>query len=155
MNGITEDIGVYIVGGEPEEHVLQYVKDNPLDNIRFIPFLNKEQLAEYYAAADCFVLPTRYDIWGLVINEAMAYGLPVISTDRCVAAVQFNEQCGNALIVPAEDVTSLREAIMKLYQDEALSQKLQAGSLAGIRDWSLENMKDDLISILNSHVRTV
>ncbi|HAE17255.1 MAG TPA: hypothetical protein DCG51_12005 [Erysipelotrichaceae bacterium] len=155
MNGITEDIGVYIVGGEPEEHVLQYVKDNHLDNIRFIPFLNKEQLAEYYAAADCFVLPTRYDIWGLVINEAMAYGLPVISTDRCVAAVQFNEQCGNALIVPAEDVTSLREAIKELYHDSERSEKLSAASLTGIQDWSLENMKDDLIKILYDHVRTV
>lgn len=55
-------------------------------------------------AADIFVHPTREDIWGLVVNEAMAKGLPVITTDRCVAGLELikNESVGR--IVPVENI---------------------------------------------------
>ncbi|MCR5449563.1 MAG: glycosyltransferase family 4 protein [Solobacterium sp.] len=155
LNGIGRDCGVYIIGGEPEEHVLAYVKEHQLDSVHFIPFMEKEKLMEYYAAADLFVLPTRYDIWGLVINEAMAYGLPVISTDRCVAAVEFRNLYDNALIVPAENADELRKAIMTLMDDPHLAAQLGERSINGIQGYTLENMRDDLISILEKHVNQV
>ena len=49
----------------------------------------------YYQAADMLVFPTREDIWGLVINEAMANGLPTVSTDKCVAALEMIKQGEN------------------------------------------------------------
>ena len=51
-------------------------------NVYFIEFKKSEELNEYYKAADIFVHPTREDIWGLVVNEAMAKGLPVVTTNN-------------------------------------------------------------------------
>ena len=148
--GLPENIGFYIVGGKPEENVLKIVRENKLKNIHFVPFLHKEELAEYYAGADVFVLPTRYDIWGLVINEAMAFGLPVLSTDHCVAALEFDRLYKNCVNVPIEDVQKLREAILTLAEDEELRNTLGRRSLEGIRDWSLEQMCEDFAQILNA-----
>lgn len=71
---IPKEYGVYIVGGEPTQEYLVLKKKLDLSNVHFIGFRSKEELKEYYMASDLFVLPTREDIWGLVINEAMAYG---------------------------------------------------------------------------------
>lgn len=79
---------------------------------------------KYYKAADLFVLPTREDIWGLVINEAMAYGLPIITTDKCVAGVQLlNNQ--ELTIIPTNDISSLATAINYLLKDDQKEWKLQ------------------------------
>ena len=51
--------------------------------------MSKSDLREFYLASDVFALPTRSDVWGLVINEAMACGLPVVTTDRCVAGMEL------------------------------------------------------------------
>ena len=78
-----------------------------LNNVHFIDFKNKDTLKEYYHVADVFVLPTREDIWGLVINEALAYGLPVITTDKCMAGLEMIENGKNGYIIPVNDVKKI------------------------------------------------
>lgn len=63
------------------------VADN--GNVRVIPFLQKDELEELYKKSDFLVLPSRKECWGLVINEAAAFGLPVVSTWGSGAAVEF------------------------------------------------------------------
>ena len=82
-----------------------------LKNINFLEFEKKEVLYKYYKAADLFILPTREDIWGLVINEAMAHGLPVITTKKCVAGMELVIKGVNGEIVEVEDFTEMRLAI--------------------------------------------
>lgn len=100
--GLDFDIGIYIVGGKITEEYKRLQEEYNLTNIHFVDFMKKEQLSEFYRAADLFILPTREDIWGLVINEAMAYGLPVITTDQCVAGVEMIQDSINGKIVPVE-----------------------------------------------------
>lgn len=86
--------GIYVIGDEPAQNYVDYCKLHDLQNVHFVGFRTKEELKVYYMAADLFVLPTRTDIWGLVINEAMANGLPVITTDRCVAGIELIKDAG-------------------------------------------------------------
>ena len=86
---ISKQCGIYIVGGEPTREYLSLCKENNLNNVHFIGFTPPQDLAQYYIASDIYVLPTREDIWGLVINEAMAYGLPIITTDNCLAGLEL------------------------------------------------------------------
>ncbi|MBP3890749.1 MAG: glycosyltransferase family 4 protein [Solobacterium sp.] len=152
MKDIPSHVGLYIIGGEPQKEVAAYVQDNALTNIHFLPFFDWEMLKKYYAAADLFVLPTRYDIWGLVINEAMSFGLPFISTDHCVAAKEFvgKDECGK--IVPIEDVNALKEAIEGLVSDPNKRKEMGEKGYQIIRDYTYENMVEDFVKILNSVV---
>ena len=135
---LPKDAGIYLVGGEPTEEYITLRAELGLTNVHFLGFQNKQTLTKYYHAADVFVLPTREDIWGLVINEAMAYGLPVITTDRCVAGVELVEDGVNGYVVPVRDVDTLAEKMNAM-----LSADLQAmgrASLEKIQPYTIENM---------------
>ena len=137
---LDEDTGIYIVGGKPTEEYLQMVQELNLKNVHFVGFVKKERLAQYYEAADLFALPTREDIWGLVIGEAMAYGLPVVTTDCCVAGLELLEEGVSGHIIPVEDVQALADSINAVFA--AGSKKMGAAALESIRRYTIENMVD-------------
>lgn len=85
--------------------------------------MSKDELFEYYKAADLFVLPTREDVWGLVINEAMACGLPVITTEKCGSGAELIEEGRNGYIVPVEDVDALAMSMKKILESNSLEEK--------------------------------
>jgi len=135
---LDKDTGVYFVGGEPSQEHLAFQQAHGLSQVHFVGFRKKEQLAEYYKAADVLVLPTQSDVWGLVINEAMACGLPVITTDRCVAGLELIEDGINGQIVPVDDPQALKTAIQTLPSGDY--QKMGQSALETIRPYTLENM---------------
>lgn len=135
---LPEDAGIYIVGGEPTEEYLTLREKLNLNNVHFLGFQSKETLVKFYKAADVFVLPTREDIWGLVINEAMAYGLPVITTDRCVAGLELVEDDVNGYIVPVRSVEALAEKMQKILTCDLRA--MGEASLEKIRPYTIENM---------------
>lgn len=145
---VSADTGIYIVGGEATEEYLRLREELGLTNVHFLGFQKKDRLAEFYKAADLFVLPTREDIWGLVINEAMAYGLPVITTDRCVAGLELIENGINGYVVPVEDAKVLAEKIGAILRADL--QQMGAASLERIRPYTLENMAKTHSEILEN-----
>lgn len=128
--------GVYLVGGEPTEELKQQAEDLP--GVHFVGFRKKGELAKYYRAADVLAMPTRTDVWGLVINEAMASGLPVVSSDACVAALELVKNGENGYIVPCGDAGKLAEKLNAVLSAD-LTQMGQA-SLDRIRPYTYENM---------------
>ena len=109
-----------------------------LSNVHFLSFQKKDRLAQLYQAADMFVLPTREDIWGLVINEALAYGLPTITTDRCVAGLELIEDGVNGYVVPVGDEKALAEKIRAVLSSDR--EKMGQAALEKVRPYTLENM---------------
>ena len=141
------DAAVYIIGGEREQ--LESLTGEPLpSNVYTIPFLTKEQLFDYYRAADLFVLPTREDIWGLVINEAMACGMPIITTDRCVAGLELVKDGDNGYLVPVGDSGVLAEK-MDLILSSGLVQRMGEASLNRIRNYTYEKCAQEHVRILS------
>lgn len=143
---LPEDTALCIVGGEPTADYLTLQKELGLNQVYFPGFQKKESLQRYYRCADLFVLPTREDIWGLVINEAMAYGLPVITTDRCVAGLELVENGVNGYIVPVEDVEALKDAMLCSLQGDL--RQMGAAALERIRPYTIENMAKAHMEIL-------
>lgn len=131
---------LYIIGAEPTTEYIELKKELQLDNVHFEGFKAKEELKQYYQAADLFVLPTREDIWGLVVNEAMANGLPIITTDRCVAGLELIENGVNGYIVPVEDEKVLVEKITAVLGNDLLRGMMAEKSLQKIRDYTIEDM---------------
>ena len=135
---LDPDTGIYFVGGEPKEEYLNLQKELNLTHVHFLGFQKKETLAKYYKASDLFVLPTREDIWGLVINEAMAYGLPTITTDRCVAGLELIEDGVNGYVVPVGDTAVLAEKIRSVLASDL--EAMGKAALEKVRPYTLENM---------------
>lgn len=135
---LPKDMGVYIIGGVPTEEYEELKKSTGADNVHFVGFLSKDALAEYYKASDLFVLQTREDTWGLVINEAMAYGLPVITTDQCVAGHEL-VSTDNGALLPVEVPDLLAQTIWQILSDEEARQRMAVRSLEKIRPYTFEN----------------
>lgn len=141
---MPDNVGIYIVGEEPTQDYIQWKEEKDLSHVHFVGFKIKEELKMYYRAADMFVLPTREDIWGLVINEAMAYGLAVVTTDRCNAGLELISNDENGYIVPIENEPATKEAVLKTL-DKA--EWMGRSALETIREYTIENMALDHVKI--------
>lgn len=142
-----EDTGVYIIGGEPTKEYNELIKQYDINNVYFLSFLEYEELKKYYLAADVFVFPTRGDVWGLVINEAMANGLPVITTTSCVAGLEMIDEGINGYLVSKDDVEQLVEKTNEILSSEDLQHSMSLRSLETVQSYTIENMAETTVSI--------
>jgi glycosyltransferase involved in cell wall biosynthesis len=111
----------------------------PGTSIYYLDRLSGERVWEAYAISDMFVLPSHFEPWGLVVNEAMAFGLPVIATDRvgCIDDLVRHEETG--LIVPAESPDKLLVAIRALATDPDARRRMGTQAKREIAGWTLES----------------
>lgn len=100
------------------------------DRITFAGRVSDEALPAYYAAADVFVLPAceRSEAFGLVQVEALASGLPIVSTELGTGTSYVNRDGVSGLVVPPRDPAALAEALNRLVNDLELRQRLAAGA---------------------------
>jgi glycosyltransferase involved in cell wall biosynthesis len=102
--------------------------------VHFAGFVHRDELAGYYGLAECFVFPTHSDPWGLVVNEAMACGLPVICSR--VAGCAADLVRGNGRIVKEQDVRQLAMAMHEIATDAELRQRMSRESRELIQKYS-------------------
>lgn len=106
------EIQVILIGTEcPLEY--KDLLEELSDKVKVFSFCNSEALKKYYSAADLFLLPTRSDVWGLVISEAMANAIPVVTTNMCLAGVAMLPDDD---IIPIDDVSSISRQINRYYE---------------------------------------
>ncbi len=140
------DAALVFVGDGIEKPVLEaYAENLNLENVHFVGFKNQTELPALFVIADIFVLPSTDEPWGLVINEAMNFGLPVITTDKVGAAPDLVKHGGNGFIYPAGDIEKLASYLIRLLQDSHLREKMGKRSLEIIDRWSF---KEDMEGIL-------
>lgn len=131
---------VLIGGGDLGEQYHDRIERGHLEHVTVLNFMEKERLYSYFLAADVFVLPTREDIWGLVVNEAMGCGLPVVSTDGCIAAMELIEEGVGGFVVPVGDAASLAVSLKKILADEALAMRMGEVNRERMKDCTLERI---------------
>jgi len=129
-----EDTILVIAGvGEQEAYLRELA--GGARNIRFPGYIEGAVKASYYSTADIFVLPTLHDPWGLVVNEAMAYGLPIVVTNRAGCAPDLVSD--NGFVVPAGDVDALKRALERLLDDEEMRREMGTRSQQKIRNYDV------------------
>ena len=104
--------------------------------VRFAGFAQQGQLATHYALAEMLILPTYTDTWGLVVNEAMACGLPVIVSKVAGCAADLVKENWNGLLVEPRDVSSLTSAMRSLADRPDLRATMGANSMQHISRYS-------------------
>lgn len=124
-----------LAGSGPEEDRLRSLAGGD-SRILFPGYQSGADKTAWYAAADLFVFPTLHDPWGLVVNEAMAFGLPIIVTDAAGCIPDLLRDNGS--VVPAGDVEALAEALSQLLSDEALRHEMGRRSRGIIAPYTVE-----------------
>lgn len=143
---INENIHIYLIGADNKEEYEKYISELNRKKVHFIEFCNQDKLKKYYLASDLFLLPTREDIWGLVISEAMANGIPVVTTNRCLAGVAMLEKRD---IISVDNVNDIERIINKYYSMSG-EERLKIGeeNIKKVLPYTIQNsVKKDLNSL--------
>jgi len=136
---LRSEVGLVFAGdGVSREELVQRAKRVSPGTVCFPGFVHREDLAGLYALAETFVLPTLSEVWGLVVNEAMACGLPVIVSSVAGCLADLVEDGWNGYVVPPGDSDKLSVAINSLVRQPHLKQRMSERSLERIRNYSPE-----------------
>jgi glycosyltransferase involved in cell wall biosynthesis len=127
---IRRKVGLVVAGdGEEFDELVRRSRTIHPGTVVFPGFLQRDQLPAFYTLAEIVVFPTHSDPWGLVVNEAMACGRPLVVTDvaGCVADLVQNGENGIVLRAGAPD--ALEEALRRLIEDPDLQGQMAHSSM--------------------------
>ncbi|MBX7209097.1 MAG: glycosyltransferase family 4 protein [Verrucomicrobiaceae bacterium] len=113
LASLHPDARLVVMGTGPMEGTMRGLLKNCADKVTWLGFLPWQQTQMGYAQGSVFCFPARDEAWGLPVTEALASGLPVISTPRTGAAVEFVADGETGWLVPADDVAALVAAMEK------------------------------------------
>lgn len=110
--GKVDEVHALIVGAGSEEARLKALARKVAPGrVTFAGFLNTDRLPEAYAASDLLVLPSDREPWGLVCNEALASGIPIIASDRVGAAADLVQEGRTGWVFHAGDANDLARVL--------------------------------------------
>ncbi len=115
-----------LIGGDGDflDECVTLAQQLCLSNYEFLGFVPKDEIAYYFNLCDVFVLPTRYfpesnvpaEAWGMVVNEAMSVGKPIVATSAVAAAYDLIERGENGFMVPHSNPNDLARALQIVLQ---------------------------------------
>jgi glycosyltransferase involved in cell wall biosynthesis len=123
---------------------------NRAPHVHFLGFKNQTELPRYYDLCDLFVLPSSYEPWGLVLNEAMACGRPVLASDAVGAARDLVQPGVTGWLYPAGDSRELELALEEALADPALLAQAGRAAQAHVQAFDFANDARGLRAALQS-----
>jgi glycosyltransferase involved in cell wall biosynthesis len=139
--------GLVLLGSGPlGDDVQRWRRDLGLDDhLRLPGFKQYDELPVYYGLADAFVHASRREQWGLVVNEAMAAGLPVVVSDRCGCAPDLVEEGRNGFSVSPSDDSALADALVRIADPACDRAAMGQASREIIADWTPDTFARQLL----------
>lgn len=119
------------------------------DRVRFLGFMNQSQLPSVYRAADLLVLPSYYEPFGLVVNEAMLCGLPVVISDQVGAKFDLVRSGENGYIFPVGDLDALVVILKDILPDIEKRARMSAAALQRMQTWSPREYVNSIVRAVN------
>jgi glycosyltransferase involved in cell wall biosynthesis len=144
-------LSLLLAGDGPDRKRYEKIAaEEGLQHIRFLGTLEQKALCKVYAAADVLVLPSRSEAWGLVLNEGMEFGLPLIVSDAVGAAPDLLPEEENGFVVPVGDVKALESGLDRLISDEALRQRMSEASRRIIESFTPERWAKGVLRVVET-----
>lgn len=146
---LREKWNLIILGDGPMRNILEkQIDEFGLTGRVLMPgFKQYPELPTYYGLAEAFILPSTTEQWGLVVNEAMASGLPVLVSNRCGAAVELVKKDVNGFSFDPNNVTELSGFMLQMAENETIRRKMGEESTRIIKNWTPAMFADNLIEL--------
>ena len=144
------EVGLMIVGSGPQEKELKkFCEEKNLNNIFFEGFQQQEMLPKYYALADVFILPSFEEVWGLVVNEALASGLYVLSSKYAGASYDLIKEGWNGEIFNPYKLEEIVELIKRVKENiKNIRERREDISQHACREFSIERSAQEFIKAI-------
>lgn len=136
----TQAVCLLVGDGELRPCLEKLVHATAPGRVKFLGFRNQSELPALYDLCDVFVLPSSFEPWGLVVNEVMNAGKPVVVSDQVGSGPDLVRQGENGSIFPAGNVECLTEILDRWCGDEAAREQAGQASLNIISQWSFDEV---------------
>lgn len=137
----TETSPMLLIVGDGEERARlerASAEHGLADDVRFTGFRNQSQLPAFFALADVFVLPSRHEPWGLIVNEAMAAGCAVVVSSDVGAAPDLVTDGVNGFTYPVGDIGALAQCLQQVLRSPQTAQAMGEASRSRVANWDFE-----------------
>lgn len=147
----SEAVRLKLVGDSPTEHLRSLVDERGVsDAVDFVEYLPNEELPRHYRSADIFVIPSKQEGLGIVGLEAMASGLPIVST-RCGGPEDYVRDEETGYLVEADDIDSVVDRIQNLIDSPTLRDRMgEEARRRAVEEYSKSRLRQRLISTLEA-----
>jgi glycosyltransferase involved in cell wall biosynthesis len=143
---------VFLGDGELRPSLEAEVRKNRLTGVKFLGFRNQSELPKFYALCDVFVLPSTGEPWGLVVNEVMATGKPVVVSDQVGCGRDLVRGGTNGFVYPVGDVDALATSLIRVLGNREEAARMGQASREIMAKWSfaedIEGLRLALHSVL-------
>lgn len=134
---------IFVGDGVLRKPLEQFAVQHGLADVHFTGFKNQSELPAYYAMSDVLVLPSGFERWGLVVNEAMCFGLPIVVSDRVGCAADLVREERNGYTFPAGDVAQLADRLSRVLNPDT-ARSFGSASLALISKWGIPDTAEGI-----------
>lgn len=145
---------VFVGSGPLASSLRETAKALGVSKFAITGFKNANEMGRYYAAADALVLPSEFETWGLVVNEAMVHSLPSIVSDQCGCALDLVQDGRTGYRFPAGDIKALADRIARVFRDNVQYRTMGETGRAVINTWSYVEVQSGLRKALAAVART-
>jgi glycosyltransferase involved in cell wall biosynthesis len=128
-----------IVGdGEERGRLETRARELALEGVRFLGFRNQSELPAFFALADVFVLPSRHEPWGLIVNEAMASGCAVVVSDEVGANPDLITDGVEGFVFPVGNIDALTAALSRVLSSPEQAKRMGQAAKTRIANWDFD-----------------
>ena len=143
-----KDIHFLMVGnGILMKQCKNFIQNSDTKNITLLGFKNQKELRDIYHISDLLVLTSRYETWGLVINEALASNIPVIASNKCGGAIDLIKNNINGFIYKENNILDLKNKVLKILKNKNNIKKTNIQNI--ISSYSIDKTINSINKILN------
>jgi len=149
---VQNNLALIIIGEGPrKEKMSNFIRICKIPNIYILGHKSYEEMVNYYKAADIFILPTLQDLFSLVVMEAMACGLPVLTTIYN-GARELITKGKNGYIFDSADIKDIKKIVIKIYRNKERLREMGNKSGEIIKNYSHELVMKNLRDILLNRI---
>ncbi|MGJ5627863.1 glycosyltransferase family 4 protein [Nostoc sp. CALU 1950] len=122
------------------------------DRVKFLGFVNQSNLPSIYRSASLFILPSDYEPFGVVVNEAMLCGCPVVVSDRVGSRYDLVQHGKSGFIYPCGDVEALAKILQEILPDHNFLQKMGTAATHLMESWSPQKNIEAIVKALDKSI---